>query len=49
MKKVLLVVSLLLTTCFHLFAQSQKATVYLLRADGPDDAVPYFTYLDQVL
>lgn len=33
----------------HVQAQSQKATVYLLREAGPDEYVPYFTYLDQVL
>jgi hypothetical protein len=33
----------------HIHAQSQKATVYLLRSAGPDEYVPYFTYMDQVL
>ncbi len=49
MKKVYFFLFILLTTYTHAQAQSQKATVYLLREAGPDEYVPYFTYLDQVL
>jgi hypothetical protein len=30
-------------------AQNDKATVYLIRPVGPDNYVPYYTYLDQKL
>jgi hypothetical protein len=49
MKKIYLFLILLATTFIHVRAQSPKATVYLLREVGPDEYVPYFTYLDQVL
>jgi hypothetical protein len=49
MKKFSFFLFILLTTFMHIHAQSQKATVYLLRSAGPDEFVPYFTYMDQVL
>ena len=49
MKKFYFFLFILLTTFIHVKAQSPKATVYLLRSDGPDLYVPYFTYMDQVL
>lgn len=33
----------------QLQAQGEKATVYLVRGAGPDNFVPYFTYVDDTL
>lgn len=49
MKKIYFVLFLLFAAYFQVQAQSEKATIYLLRSAGPDKYVPYFTYLDQVL
>lgn len=51
MRKFGIVLFLLLPTYFHVIAQNQKATVYLLRSVGHDldQYVPYFMYLDKVL
>jgi hypothetical protein len=51
MKKFYYILFVLLTNCIYAQAQSQKATVYLLRSVGHDldQFVPYFTYLDKVL
>lgn len=51
MRKLYIILFLLFTTYFHVSAQNQKATVYLLRAIGHDldQFVPYFMYLDKVL
>jgi hypothetical protein len=49
MKKTLYLFALLFAVQFQVQAQSEKATVYLLRPSGPDDFVPYFTYLDNNL
>ncbi len=40
---------LLFTALVHVQAQNQKAIVYLIRPDGPDLYVPYYTYLDETL
>ena len=34
---------------FQATAQSEKATVYLIRPVGPDNYIPYYTYMDQKL
>jgi hypothetical protein len=51
MRKLCILLFLLFTTYIHVVAQSQKATVYLLRSVGHDldQNVPYYTYLDNVL
>jgi hypothetical protein len=51
MRKLCILLFLLFTTYIHVIAQSEKATVYLLRSVGHDldQNVPYFTYLDKVL
>lgn len=49
MKKWHFLLFLMITTYCQLQAQSDKATVYLLRSVGPDQYVPYFTYLDSTL
>ncbi len=49
MKKVCFFLLLLAAAFVQVQGQSQKATVYLLRPDGPDMYVPYYTYLDQTL
>jgi Protein of unknown function (DUF2846) len=49
MKKVYLFLLLFVAGFVQVKGQSQKATVYLLRPDGPDMYVPYYTYLDQTL
>lgn len=48
-KRCFLFVACLLSLLVYTNAQSQKATVYLLRPDGPDLYVPYYTYLNQTL
>jgi hypothetical protein len=51
MRKLFLILFLLLPNYFEVIAQTQKATVYLLRSVGHDldQHVPYFTYLDKTL
>mgnify|MGYP006188285065 FL=1 len=49
MKKVCFFLLLLVAAFVQVQGQSQKATVYLLRPDGPDKYVPYYTYIDQTL
>ncbi|GAB2616747.1 DUF2846 domain-containing protein [Belliella aquatica] len=49
MKKTLCLFALLFAIQFQIQAQSEKATVYLLRPDGLDDFVPYYTYFNQKL
>lgn len=49
MKRIFYLLVLLFAVQFQVQAQSEKATVYLLRPAGPDDFVPYFTYLDNNL
>ena len=49
MKKVLSLLALIFIVQFQVQAQSEKATVYLLRPVGPDDYIPYFTYLNHNL
>jgi len=49
MKKLIFVLFVLLTNVSFIRAQNQKATVYLLRSAGPDEVVPYFTYMDNIL
>lgn len=50
MRNFYFILFLIFTAYFQVQAQSEKATVYyLLRSIGPDDFVPYFTYLDQTL
>lgn len=49
MKKLYLFFVFLLTFVVFVKAQDEKATIYLLRSDGPDRYVPYYTYLDETL
>lgn len=51
MKKSFHILFILLTNCIYIQAQSEQATVYLLRSVGHDhdQFVPYHTYLDKVL
>lgn len=45
------ILSFLLLLIFGFFsqvtAQSEKATIFLIRSVGPDNYIPYFTYMDQ--
>jgi hypothetical protein len=47
------ILSFLLLLIFGFFpqvtAQSEKATIFLIRSVGPDNYIPYFTYMDQKL
>jgi hypothetical protein len=51
MRKLFILLFLLFTTHIYGMAQSQKATVFLLRSVGHDldQFVPYFIYMDKVL
>jgi len=49
MKKILYLFFLVFAVQFQIQAQSEKATVYLLRPDGLDDFVPYYAYFNQKL
>ena len=51
MRKLYYILFILLISCIYVQAQSQKATIYLLRSVGHDldQFVPYYTYLDKVL
>ena len=49
MKKIFYLFFLIFAVQFQIHAQSEKATVYLLRPDGLDDFVPYYTYFNQKL
>ncbi|MCC5936168.1 MAG: hypothetical protein JJU34_02695 [Lunatimonas sp.] len=49
MKRILYLFALVFAIQYHVQAQSEKATVYLLRPDGLDDFVPYYTYFNQKL
>jgi hypothetical protein len=49
MKKTIYLLALIFAVQFQIQAQSEKATVYLLRPDGLDDFVPYYTYFNQKL
>jgi len=51
MRKLFILLFLLFTTHIYGFAQSEKATVFLLRSVGHDldQFVPYFIYMDNIL
>jgi hypothetical protein len=49
MKKIIYLFVFIFAVQFQVQAQNEKATVYLLRPSGPDEFVPYFTYLDTSL
>ncbi|MCU0401756.1 MAG: DUF2846 domain-containing protein [Algoriphagus sp.] len=47
MKSLSLFLLLFLVFFSHSAAQSDKATVYLIRSVGPDNYIPYYIYMDQ--